>query len=180
MGSPKALLEWGNDTLIGYQVRQLAEAGCDEIVVVLGHQADSVHRRIGQLPCRVMLNPRFHSGRSSSLRLGAKAISRDSSVIVVLNVDQPRPASFIRELLDAHNSKAAATRPTFEGKHGHPIVVSGRLRADLMEADDERKGLREILRNHKDQVTDVSADEVCLLDLNTPDDYESARNQAGD
>ncbi|MYK25863.1 MAG: NTP transferase domain-containing protein, partial [Dehalococcoidia bacterium] len=36
MGQPKALLDWGGEPLICYQIRQLQEAGVDEVVVVLG------------------------------------------------------------------------------------------------------------------------------------------------
>jgi CTP:molybdopterin cytidylyltransferase MocA len=39
MGQPKALLPWGDVTLIEYQVRELRAAGVDDVVVVLGHAA---------------------------------------------------------------------------------------------------------------------------------------------
>ncbi|MBK7725004.1 MAG: NTP transferase domain-containing protein [Dehalococcoidia bacterium] len=45
MGRPKALLDWGGQPLVCYQVRQLQEAGCDEVIVVLGHKADNISRR---------------------------------------------------------------------------------------------------------------------------------------
>lgn len=179
MGSQKALLDWGGEPLIAYQVKQLREAGCDEVIVVLGHQADRVHRNIRRLPCRVMLNPRYHSGRSGSLRIGAKAVNRDADMIVVVNVDQPCSADRLRALIAAHRPDAAATRPIHDGRHGHPVVVSGRLRPEMLAVTDEQEGLREILGTHAGEVYDIPADDRCLLDVNTPEDYSRARQRLG-
>jgi CTP:molybdopterin cytidylyltransferase MocA len=108
MGETKAL-PTGAAALICYQVKQLIEAGVDEVIVVLGYRGDAVHRALKRLPCRVMLNPRFHTGRAGSLRIGAKAVNREADAIVVSNVDQPRPASLIKELIAAHEARFAAT-----------------------------------------------------------------------
>lgn len=179
MGTPKALLDWGGEPLLAYQVNQLKEAGCDEVIVVLGHQADLIHRRVRALPCRVMLNPRYHSGRSGSLRIGVKAVNRDADTIVVVNVDQPCPASVIRSLLEAHRPEAAATRPVHDGRHGHPVVVSGRLRAEMLAVTDAQEGLRDVLNAHAGEIQDVPFDDRCLLDVNTPEDYAMARGRLG-
>ena len=179
MGQSKALLDWGGEPLIAYQVKQLREAGVDEVIVVLGHQADDVHRKIGQLPCRVMLNPRFQMGRAGSLRIGAKAVSRDADAIVVTNVDQPRPAAFLRDLIAAHRIESAATRPTADGHRGHPVVVAGPLRPEMMEATDESGGLHGVLEAHNGNLADVEMDSLCHVDFNTPEEFEAARKRFG-
>lgn len=177
MGQPKALLDWGGEPLIAYQVKQLREAGVDEVIVVLGFRADDIHRKIGQLPCRVMLNPRFQMGRAGSLRIGAKAVSRDADAIVVTNVDQPRPAAFLRELIAAHTSESAATRPTADGHRGHPVIVSGTLRTEMMEATDEAGGLHGVLSAHNGELVDVAMDSLCHVDFNTPEELDEARKR---
>jgi len=177
MGEPKALLDWGGEPLIAYQVNQLHEAGVDEVIVVLGHRADEIQRQMRALRCRVMFNALFHAGRAGSLRIGAKAVTRDADTIVIVNVDQPRPASLIRALLDAHNG--TATIPTFEGRRGHPVVVAGSLREELMRAADETGGLRGVLEAHATEITEVPCDDLVELDLNTPDDYAAARDRFG-
>jgi molybdenum cofactor cytidylyltransferase len=179
MGTPKALLDWGGEPLVSYQVRQLREAGVDEVVVVLGHQADEIHRGMRRADCRVMLNPRYQMGRAGSLRIGAKAANRDADAIVIMNVDQPRPADFLRQLISAHQQESAATLPTSGGQHGHPVVVSGRLRNELMEARDENEGLRGVLHAHEGELAEVLCDDLCQVDINTPDDYEAAKQRFG-
>jgi molybdenum cofactor cytidylyltransferase len=179
MGKPKALLDWGGEPLICYQVSQLREAGCDEVIVVLGHRADDIQRKMKTANCRVMLNARFFAGRAGSLRIGAKAVNRDAEAIVITSVDQPRPAEFLRKLIEAHQASAAATRPVKDGHHGHPVVVSGRLREELMAATDETEGLLGVLRAHASELAEVATDDLLALDLNTPDDYEAARAKFG-
>jgi CTP:molybdopterin cytidylyltransferase MocA len=179
MGQPKALLDWGGEPLIAYQIRQLKEAGVDEIIVVLGFHGDDIHRQIRRLPCRVMLNPRYFAGRAGSLRIGAKAVNRDAEAIVIVNVDQPAPAASIHRLIEAHNDRYIATRPTVGGRHGHPVIVSGRLRPELLEATEEDEGLRGILRRHAAEIQDVPGDDLNVADLDTPDDYQDALKAFG-
>jgi CTP:molybdopterin cytidylyltransferase MocA len=126
-----------------------------------------------------MLNPRYQMGRAGSLRIGAKAVNRDADLIIILNVDQPRPASLLARLLEVHDQASAATRPSFEGHTGHPAVVSGWLRPELLQATEEDAGLRGILRRHPTELATFEADAGCLLDLNTPGDYEEARRLMG-
>lgn len=179
MGQPKAILDWGGEPLIAYQVRQLREAGCDEVVVVLGHRADEIQRQMRGVECRVMFNALHHAGRAGSLRIGAKAVSRDADAIVIVNVDQPRPAPVIRAVIEAHRPESTATIPVYEGRRGHPTVVSGRLREDLMQARDETEGLRGVLEQHAAGTVEFPCDEIVELDLNTPDDYAAARDRFG-
>ena len=176
MGTPKALLDWGGEPLIRYQIRQLFEAGLDEVVVVLGFHADEIQRQMRDLKCRVMLNPRYQMGKAGSLRIGAKAVNRDADPIVVLGVDQPRTSGLIRAMVDAHlGGDSPVTRPTFDERGGHPVVVAGNLRSDMMEATDEDEGLRGVLANYVSRTQLVPNGEECRLDLNTPEEYEAAR-----
>lgn len=180
MGAPKALLPWDGQPLLAYQVQQLREAGADEVIVVLGDDADEIHRAIRRSDCRVMLNPLFQMGRAGSLRIGAKAVNRDAAAILISNVDQPRPAAFLRALFESHQAPALITRPAFEGKHGHPIVVAGELREEMMHAQEDDHGLEAIVHRHRDRMQDFAAqDDLCLLDMNTPDGYQEARRRFG-
>ena len=174
MGEPKALLDWGGEPLVRYQVRQLREAGADEVVVVLGHRGDDVHREMRGLECRAVLNATYQLGRAGSLRAGAKAVSREAGTIVVLGVDQPRAAALIRAVVEALTPEAAAARPAHGGRHGHPVALAGRLRGELLEASEEDGGLRGVLAAHADAIIDAPAGEECLLDLNTREEYEAA------
>jgi CTP:molybdopterin cytidylyltransferase MocA len=179
MGEPKALLDWGGQPLLAYQVSQLREAGVDEVIVVLGHRGDQIRSAVKYADCRFMLNSRYHTGRAGSLRIGAKASNHDADAIIVTNVDQPRPASFLRTLIEHFDPDNAGVQPRFGQHHGHPVLVAGRLREEMLAASDEDEGLHGILKRHAAELTDYEADERCHIDLNTPADYEAARKQFG-
>lgn len=179
MGTPKALLDWGGEPLICFQVRQLLDAGVDEVIVVLGYKADDISREMRRLKCRIMLNPRYHMGRAASLRIGAKAVDRDAEAILITNVDSPRSADFLRKLIAGHAADSAITRPVFEGKHGHPVIVSGHLRPELLEVADVSGGMMAVIEAHRAEIVDVATDATCDLDFNTPEEYEAARRSFG-
>jgi molybdenum cofactor cytidylyltransferase len=197
MGRPKALLPWGDSTLIDYQVRQLDEAGCDEIAIVLGHDARSMMTVVGDevrphisATVHAVINEEYREGRASSLRTGARALRDDAGPIVVLSVDQPRPAKIMATLLAAAvAARKDVTLPLSDGRRGHPAVVSNALLPELRTATEEMKGLHGVIEHHGDSVHEVQfelyAHESAMaepdfnalfvhVDINTPDDYESA------
>ena len=46
MGRLKQLLPWDDTTLVDWQVRQALEAGADDVVVVLGHAAETIRTAV--------------------------------------------------------------------------------------------------------------------------------------
>jgi molybdenum cofactor cytidylyltransferase len=182
MGRPKALLAWCGTTLLAYQVRELRAAGVDDIVVVLGHEArvrTAEILRASMTPeVRIVVNEAYREGRASSLRAGARVLS-DVNPIVVLGVDQPRPASITRALLDAHEG-ASITVPTSEGQRGHPVVLANALLDELRNASEEAQGLRGVIAAHEADVREVALETPQVrLDINTPEEYEAALAQYG-
>lgn len=173
MGAPKPRLEWQGTTLIEYQITQLLEAGCGDVVAVLGHRLEETEPLATSAGARAIANDRWAEGRASSLRAGADAIEA-ADAIVVLGVDQPRPAGVTRRLLDEHAS--GITVPVHGGRRGHPVVLDGALLAELRDVAEATQGLRAVIARNEGDVHAVQFESpVVLLDLNTPDDYEAAR-----
>ena len=92
-------------------------------------------------------------------------------------MDQPRPAHIVAAVIDAHlNAGAAITSPRYEGRGGHPVVFSASLRGELEAITDEAQGLRQVFRDHRDEVNEVDFDDpIVRLDINSADDDEEAR-----
>lgn len=177
MSEPKPLLPWSDRTLIEYQLEELAGCGIDDIVVVLGHEAERVRPLALAGGARVVLNEAYRQGRASSLRAGATAVPDGAEAVLVLNVDQPRPRTLLRHLLGVHREGAALiTVPTYEGRRGHPTVLAGALLGELRAVEEESLGLRGLLERHAAAVQEVPFETpLVLLDLNTPEAYERAR-----
>ncbi len=177
MGTPKPLLRWGGSTLVEYQISQLREAGAESVIVVLGHRADEVLPGVHAAGARAIINELYAEGRASSVRVAAGALPENTGAIVVLNVDQPRPAWVTRRLLEAHSrSGALVTVPTFGGKRGHPVVFDGRLAPELREVREVTEGIRAVMQAHGRDVVEVAFQTpVVVLDMNVPAEYERAK-----
>lgn len=180
MGSPKPLLDWGGEPLVTYQVRQLQMAGADVVVVVLGYAAEQVCAAVPTAGVQVVLNERYQEGRASSVRAGAAAIDTGAEAVIIINVDQPRPAAISRQLLLVHRGTGyLITVPEYGGRRRHPVVVSGTLVPELRQVEEATLGLRAVMQRHAAQTQRIPIDDPLLeLDLNTPEAYLQAHRLA--
>jgi molybdenum cofactor cytidylyltransferase len=177
MGRPKPLLVWGDETLVEYQVRQLREAGCDPVIVVLGAHEDAVRPLVRRAGAHAVINELYAEGRASSVRVGAGALSEKVDRALVLNVDQPRPHEVHMRLLEAMAETVALIAvPAHEGRRGHPVLFDRSLFPDLREVREATEGMREVMQRHEADILEVPFDTaVVTLDMNRPEDYEAAR-----
>jgi molybdenum cofactor cytidylyltransferase len=175
MGRLKQLLPWAGTTLIDWQVSQLREAGAGEVVAVLGHEAEQVRDAVPGT-ARVAINRGYRDGRASSLRCGADEIEDDVDAVLILSVDQPRPAWLSRRLIDRwRETGAPLVSPRFPRRFGHPVLIDGRLLPELRSVREETLGLRAVIERHASAASSVSiSNEKVDVDLNTPADYEAA------
>ena len=192
MGQLKALLDWQGRSLIIHQIVSLREAGADEVIVVLGHRADELQARIsvnrdvynlGRVRC--VINEDYAQGKTTSIKAGLWDLGPSAdpdAAIMMLNVDQPRSAGIIKQTLAAHcqRNENLITIPTYQGKGGHPIIVSRRLYSELIAIDERTQGLRAVMERHRDatQRIELGAAEL-LWDVNTPEQYQAALRASG-
>ena len=181
MGRPKPLLDWHGVPLVRYQVDGLLSAGVDEVVVVLGHESDLVARHVSGDGIRSVVNKNYRHGKTTSVLRGILSANPDATDLLLLAVDQPRPDWVVQRVVESHVEKnALITSPRYEGRGGHPLVFSATLRGELESITDEGQGIREVFDVHRGEVNEVPFDDpVIRLDLNTPEDFESARAKYG-
>ncbi len=179
MGRSKALLPWQGETLLAHQISALRQGGADRVVVVLGHRPDTLQPVVQDHEgASWVVNLDYAQGKTTSIKAGLNALGQGEwSVILILNVDQPRSASTIRDLIQRHHDNGGLiTIPTSGGKGGHPILMDPVLLPELNSITEETLGIKAVVRAHEDQShrTEVATAEV-LWDLNTPEEYEAAR-----
>ncbi len=188
MGQLKALLPWGPPDdptappILVAQVRALREAGIGCPRVVLGHKAEQLRAALEAHGCltytEVIVNDNYRLGRSTSVIAGVAACPAGRDLLLI-NVDQPRPAGLIRRLLAARQSaEALITVPHYAGRPGHPPIFAARLRDELLAVEEATEGLRAVVRRHRTMMQRISFnDAVVLVNLNTPADYAEARQR---
>ncbi len=177
MGTPKALLPWGETTLLDSAISTARGIPIEEIVVVLG---PSTRHLEAELLASVAFNPQPETGRSASIRLGAARLSHDIGAILIQSVDQPSSLEVHTSLFEAIFQGAMVAVPTYAGRRGHPICLNGQLLKELGEVTEEEEGLRSIVRRHRDQLVEVPVSSECVTwNLNDPAAYAAAKAAAG-
>lgn len=174
MGSLKGLLPWHGTTLFEHQLKALERASLDEIIVVLGFQAELFNRIAKNYPVKIVYNQHFLSGKCSSILCGLQAIEKVSLPILITAVDQPTNPEIINRLAESlQNSNAQIAVPVYKEKRGHPVLFSERMLSELLSITEETQGLRGIFQKYKHNVLEVPVNNSgILLNLNTYEDYE--------
>jgi molybdenum cofactor cytidylyltransferase len=180
MGRPKATLPIDDrDTFLSRIVRTLVDAGVDDVVIVLGHEAAAIADAFAAsgLPARLALNRNYDRGQLSSLQTGLALVDRPGvSAVLVTLVDVPLvSAETVRRVLDRYReTRAPIVRPIDGPRHGHPLLVDRSLFA-LLRAADPSVGAKPIVRAHASSAGDVPVrDEGAFCDIDTPDEYRRA------
>jgi len=177
MGRPKALLPLGTDTFLTRIVRTLREAGVEEVVAVLGHEAEAIAAALSSVrpPVRVVVNEQFERGQLSSLISGLAVIDRPGvAAALVTLVDVPLvTAATVRAVVACYRrTHAPVVRPTRNHRYGHPALFARSLFAALRAADPEG-GAKSVVRAHASEAGEVSVDDDgAFLDIDTPAEYE--------
>ncbi len=177
MGRTKPLLEWHGAPLVQFQIDALLAAGANEVVVVLGHRADEVLPHVSGEGVHPVLNADYKHGKTTSVLRGVLSAAPDATDLLLLAVDQPRPAWVVKRIIESHvGADALITSPRYRGRGGHPLLFSAILRGELESITDEGQGVREVFDVHRGEVNEVEFDDpIVRLDLNTPEEYEAAR-----
>ena len=177
MGRPKSILPWRGTTIVEYQVNSLLRGGCTRVIVVTGKYDGEVAPLLeGRPEITRVFNPKFAQGKATSVQAGIWELPDELESIVLLAVDQPRPAWVIEHVLKVHaDFGAEVTSPEYGGDGGHPLVFDSSLRNELASVTEEGEGVRAIFKNPDLDHHRVKFDSAIVrLDINTPEDYEDA------
>lgn len=180
----KQLLRLGNKTFVEHCVDNLLASSADEVIVVTGHRESEVRRAIGNRPVKIVHNPDYQSGMTSSIKCGVRQVSDSAEACVISLVDQPRIDTAIIDLLIQSYENGAYDRvcsliviPTYREKSGHPILLDLALREEILAMDPEI-GLRQVVLAHSGAITRVPVSSPAVLeDCDVPEDYERLLKQ---
>jgi molybdenum cofactor cytidylyltransferase len=179
MGRPKALLPLpGGDTFLTRIIRTFLDAGVDDVVVVVGHEARPIVASVeaSGLRARLVENLVYEEGQLTSLVAGLTLIDRPgvvAALVTLVDVPLVAPAT-VRQVLEHYRAThASVVRPTRGAEHGHPLLIDRALFAELQRAD-PRTGAKAIVRAHASAAGDLAIDDPgAFRDIDTPEDYKS-------
>ena len=123
MGTTKSLLMWHGDFLVNYQINSLIKSGCKEIYLVIGHNGERIRSKVSNSKVKIINNPDYDSGKSSSIIKGIKSLDIGIENLIIVGVDQPRPIWFYKKIIKFHNKYSSViSSPINNKKRGHPLI----------------------------------------------------------
>ena len=173
-GQCKQLVQLGDKTLVEHVLDTVNASAVDDIVVVLGAHADEIRRRVKFRRERVVINPEYAVGMSTSIQAGLRALGPSTDAVIIVLADQPfvSPQTLNRLADEYRTRKAAAIVPTYRGERGNPVLVDKSLFPEMLALSGDT-GFRAIFRKDPDSIVKVPVDDVGVVtDIDTREDLD--------
>ena len=174
MGEAKQLLRLGERTLLQQVIENVRGAGMDEVVLVLGHAAESIRESVGPANVRIVVNSEYREGMGTSLRTGIAAVSPEIDAVLIVLADQPfvRAETLKRVAKEYQRTNAQIVIPMYKGFRGNPVLLDRSVFPEMMRLTGDI-GCRAIFGNHSEGIVKVAVEDMgILLDLDSKEDFE--------
>ena len=173
MGGPNKLLaEIGGRPLVRIAAEEALASRAKPVIVVTGHQREQVEAAVAGLDVKLVHNPDFANGLSTSVKAGLSAVPQDVDGAIVCLGDMPQVrAPLIDQLALAFDPEKGAliVVPSVDGKRGNPVVWSRRFFHELMGLEGD-VGARHVIGRYPEAVAEVPvADKAVFVDVDTPE-----------
>jgi molybdenum cofactor cytidylyltransferase len=176
LGRPKQLVRIGGESLVRRQAAMVAGA-VDELVVVIGHQAEMIAALLHDQPVRLQRNASWSQGMGTSLAAGISALPAGADAVLVMLCDQYRIiANDLFDLVDAWRAEPTrVVAARWEGACGPPAIFPRSFFAELAMLAGDR-GARGLIENPESRTRFVAMDNA-QYDLDTQEDLEVLRQR---
>ncbi len=178
MGSSKALLPWGEKSLIEYQILRLQSLDYP-VYPLLGSDSQFVFSVISNAGATCFVNPNWKEGMSTSMAFAVKSLKDLHKSILFFLVDQPLISSTdLSQLVELHKAnpdKIIVSRSS-EGWSGPPVIFPEKFYPELMELKGDH-GAKPLIKAHTSEIISVEL-ESSMEDMDTPEAYQSLLKKA--
>lgn len=174
MGTPKQLLRIGGETILGRTLKNVRASNVSEIVLVLGHAAESVEKTIATDDLKIVRNPEYQDGMGTSLRAGLAAVDADAEGALIILADQPWVVSeTLSRLIALHQeSRPQIIIPMHRGFRGNPVLLDRSVFPEVQALHGD-VGCRAIFGDHTENILKLEVDDPgILLDIDSRDELE--------
>jgi molybdenum cofactor cytidylyltransferase len=170
-GSQKLLAPLDGEPLVRNVARRLLDAPLDEVLVVVGSEGAEVRAALDGLPLRIVENPAFADGMSSSLHAGVRALAPGTDAALVVLGDQPgvTPSLVGALVTEWRRSGLPIVAPLYVRERGTPVLFAAAIFPELLgvEGDD---GARSVVERDVGRVALVRFGRDTPVDVDTAED----------
>jgi molybdenum cofactor cytidylyltransferase len=187
MGRPKQLLHVQGVTLLERILNEALKSELDKIILILGNQSKEIKKVLGQVivhkKLRVIENPRYRQGISSSITAGLSEVEVNYDHVMILLADLPHVTSRLINLLIHRylESRLPIGAIQVKSKRSHPVIFGRPLYNELRKLQGDM-GARALFQKYGDRACLVEPDFFYDdMDIDTEEDYaefqRSLKNQ---
>jgi molybdenum cofactor cytidylyltransferase len=173
-GRHKLLLPINGQSVVRRCARILLEAGPEELVVVTGHDGESVTAALEGLAVHTVFNSHYEQGQMTSVGAGVNSLIEPCDAVMVCLADQALlHRSDYMDLVTAFAARSHGSLlvPQFQGKRGNPIMFASGHIPDILN-NGRQLGCRKLIQDNPDAVFAYQAShDRYTIDMDTPDDY---------
>jgi molybdenum cofactor cytidylyltransferase len=177
----KLLAVLDGDPLVVHATRTLRDAGLTEVVVVVGHESEAVRAVLSDCDVRVVENPDYERGQSTTVERGVDAVAPGSEddtpdAALFLPGDMPSvdPAT-VALLVDAYRAGlGTAVAAAHDGRRGNPVLFD-RRHFDALRAVEGDVGGRPVLVDSDTAALVETDDPGVVADVDTREDLRRRR-----
>lgn len=171
MGCFKPLMKIGDKTPLEHIIWSFNNAGISDIRVIAGYKYNEIVDFLLHMDVEVIVNTSFIDGMFSSVKKGVSSIC-DEEAFFILPVDTPliKPNTISEIVSFYKRSKKGIVYPVFNGKRGHPPLISAQYKNKILSYDSDN-GLRGFLQKHISDSNELNVvDNGIIMGMN--DTYE--------
>ncbi len=176
MGVNKLTLPWGKWTVLEHCLHTLLQSEVEEVIVVINHRIKKKVFLPQSHRVKVVINPYYRKGMSTSLRRGLQAVDRRNDAILIALGDQPLlKTKTINALARAFAlRKGTIVIPTYHGIEGHPVIFSKTYKEELTKIKGDRGG-KNLIKRYPREIWKVKIrSEGVVKDIDIWKDYKKA------
>lgn len=188
----KLLIKVPGGPLVRRTAKEIQKYPFHEVVFVTGYESDLITPELISFDARIVHNPVYKSGLHSSIRLGLGALTEDClgmglprarrracDGVVFVHADRPRfhietvqrMAQSFYEFRQDRPRDPCVLYPTYQGRRGHPFLVSREYYLEILAQPDGDYDLDYLLRRHPESAREVEVTDASISeDLNLPED----------
>jgi molybdenum cofactor cytidylyltransferase len=173
LGKPKQNLVYEGKNLLQRAIETAHGSAADEVIVVLGANAELILPAIQNYPVHIVKNEDWSEGMASSIRAGIKKLMlinpRPESIILML-CDQPFVDAALINQLILHQSPKKIVACAYNNTAGPPVLFD-RFYVDELLLLKGQEGAKRILTIYRDNAITIPFP-LGSVDVDTMEDYE--------
>jgi molybdenum cofactor cytidylyltransferase len=176
-GSQKLVAPLGGIAVVRLAALALAPH-VDELIVVVGSEADAVRAVLADMTVRLVDNPQWSDGLSTSLQRGVAALPVGTEAVLIALGDQPviDPAVFVRLLSQWHETARPIVAARYRGILSPPVLLARSIFGEVTVLEGD-VGARPIIQREPHRVAFVDIDSDPPRDVDTVPDLRALDGQ---